>query len=231
MAMTVSCPSCKTTLRIGEENQGKKMRCPSCQQVFKAPMLPADDPPPQEPDPAPEPAPRPRNLELDDRPSRRREPPAPPPAREEREEGRRRFRDLEEDERRFRDREDEEDRPRRSRRDEDEEDDRPRRRRRDDDEDDDRPRRRSPPPSSGGTAKTLAIISCCLFCMPLIGFILGIVAYNQANSALNSYPPGSEYRAERRSLESTKTIATVGMALAAVAFILAIALRVVANIR
>ena len=35
MAMTISCPSCKKALRIGEENQGKKMRCPACQQIFK----------------------------------------------------------------------------------------------------------------------------------------------------------------------------------------------------
>ena len=40
MPMTVSCPSCKQALRIGEEHQGKAVKCPGCQQVFKAPASP-----------------------------------------------------------------------------------------------------------------------------------------------------------------------------------------------
>ena len=77
MAMTISCPSCKKALRIGEENQGKKMRCPACQQVFKAPTLdePAGDPDEREDADErrkPEPPARRRDPDEDDRPRRRR---------------------------------------------------------------------------------------------------------------------------------------------------------------
>src|SRR4051812_11785443 len=45
MAITVSCPSCEKTLRIGEEFQGQKVRCPSCKEVFTAPAAaPRPDP-------------------------------------------------------------------------------------------------------------------------------------------------------------------------------------------
>jgi hypothetical protein len=60
----------------------------------------------------------------------------------------------------------------------------------------------------------------------LIGFILGAVAYNKANTALNNLRGGRGSAAERSSLQTTKTIAVVGMVLAAVMFVAAIFLRV-----
>jgi hypothetical protein len=135
MAMTVSCPSCQKTLRIGEENQGKKMRCPSCQQVFKAPTLEPpkeearDEPPPRDDNPF---------SGLDDRPSApsRRSPERDPDDRPPRD-------DYEDDDRPSRrSSRDDDDRPsRRSSRDDD--DDRPSRRSSRDEDEDDRPSQRS----------------------------------------------------------------------------------------
>lgn len=206
MAMTVSCPSCNKALRIGEENQGKKMRCPSCQQIFKAPMLseeqqePADQHAPDDHDNAP---PRPRNLELDDdRPSRRRDEDDRPVRRDDYDRPSRRRDEYDDDRPRRRD----DDRPRR--REDFDDDDRPRRRRDEDDYD-----FRRPPPSGSNPSNVLAILSCVLCIFPVIGFVLGLIAFIQANSAMNQLPPGSEYSQQRGSLQSSKTIAIVGMCL------------------
>jgi phage FluMu protein Com len=182
MAMTISCPSCNKALRIGEENQGKKMRCPACQQIFKAPTLdePAGDPDEREDADErrkPEPPPRRRREEdEDDRPSRRGRDEDDWPSRRDRDDY------SERPSRRAAAFDDEDDRPRR-RRDEDE-DDRPRRRRRDDD-DYDRPRRfrRQDMPNAvgyiiGGVAVTL------LCCLPggIATIVFAVVANSKASS-------------------------------------------------
>jgi len=38
MSLIVRCPQCSTPLRVGEELVGKKVRCPTCHQVFDAPL-------------------------------------------------------------------------------------------------------------------------------------------------------------------------------------------------
>ncbi len=60
MAITLNCP-CGKTLRVADEHAGKRVRCPSCQQIQ---MVPKPEAEPifevvEEPPPAPEP-PRPR---------------------------------------------------------------------------------------------------------------------------------------------------------------------------
>ena len=124
MPENITCPKCRSILRLPANVAGKKVKCPGCQAVFTVPGRPAplveveedfevvEDEPVQE---APRRPPRPARRDDD-------EPPPRPRSR-----GRR-----QEDE--------DEDRPRRRRRDEDddEDDDRPRaRRRRDEDYDDD----------------------------------------------------------------------------------------------
>lgn len=138
MALTFSCPACKSVLRVSDEMAGKKARCPSCQTVFTLPQeseaaapLPAPAPPPVKPAPAPKSAAPPISLTPDDddeEPTPRSK--KPPPLAEK--PTRKRPRDEDED--------DEKDEPRPPRRrpvvdnDDDEEvddeDDRPRRRRR-----------------------------------------------------------------------------------------------------
>ena len=139
MALTFSCPACKSVLRVSDEMAGKKARCPSCQTVFTLPKeseaaaplpapKPAAPPAPSEPAPAPKKAAPPISLtpDDDDEPTPRSK--KPPPLSEK--PSRKRPRDEDDDEK---------DEPRPPRRrpvvdnDDDEE---------VDDDDDDRPRRR-----------------------------------------------------------------------------------------
>jgi LSD1 subclass zinc finger protein len=41
MVFQVHCPQCQNPLRLREEYGGKNVRCPKCQQVFRAPRVPA----------------------------------------------------------------------------------------------------------------------------------------------------------------------------------------------
>jgi hypothetical protein len=231
MALTVSCPSCHKTLRLSEDSQGKKMRCPACQLVFKAPELPRNkedpDPPPDEPangvakdeqEPEPErredempPWKRPVRVESEDRPSRRsRDDEDDRPSRHSRED------DYEDYDRRSR-RDDDYDRP--SRRVRDDYDDRPRRRRYYDDDHD----RYS---QDGGNApKVLGILSI-VFCLPiciflgLVGFILGLIAVIMASSELGSIPPRERHSPRAKNLQLGRTLGTVGMCLSVGLFLL-----------
>jgi predicted Zn finger-like uncharacterized protein len=226
MPMTISCPSCHKSLRIGEENQGKKMRCPACQQVFKAPTLP--DEPGDDPDERQEaeervrrPEPR-RDPDEDDRPSRRR--------RDEDEDerpSRRRDEDLD-----FSDRpssrrraaasDDDDDRPSRRRRDDEDEDDRPRRRR----DDDDRPRRRrggrgeapnAVPFLIGGILVTL------LCCLPggVATVIFAAVGMSKASSG--------DYAGARSAINTAQTIMWISVGLGLLINILWVVVNVAGN--
>jgi hypothetical protein len=75
MHVSITCTSCKRTLRIPDTAVGKLVKCPLCQSTFKA-QAPAAAPPAPPPPPAPEPLFP--NLQLDlDAPE---PPPAPRPA-------------------------------------------------------------------------------------------------------------------------------------------------------
>jgi hypothetical protein len=235
MALTVSCPSCHKTLRLSEESQGKKMRCPACQLVFKAPELPQNkedpDPPPDEPangvandeqEPEPErredeipPWKRPVRVESEDRPSRRsRDDDDHRPSRRSRDD------DYEDDDRRSR-RDDDYDRPsRRVRDDYDDYDDRPRRRRGYYDDDYGRYSQ-----DGGNAPKVLGILSI-VFCLPicyflgLVGFVLGLIAVIMAGSELSSLPPGERNSPRGKNLQLGRTLGIVGMCLSVGLFLL-----------
>ncbi len=146
MALTFSCPSCRSVLRVSDEMAGKKARCPSCQTVFTLPMeseAAAPLPPPAPKPPAPAESPVPKKAappialtpdEDDEAPRSRKPSPL-----------------SEKPKRRSDEEEEDDDRPKRKRpRDEDDDEDSPRPPRRrpivdnddDEEEDEDRPRRR-----------------------------------------------------------------------------------------
>lgn len=91
MSSTISCPSCRRTLRVPESLLGQAVKCPSCAHVFTAPdhaddeiprlpappserLSPRQAPPPEDDyDDEPRPSRRPRRDEdYDDAPRRRR---------------------------------------------------------------------------------------------------------------------------------------------------------------
>ena len=130
---------------------------------------------------------------------------------------------------------DDDDRPsRRSSRDDDDayDDDRTRRRSRDDD--DDRPRRRRRRRSSGGaphragSVLTLGIVSCCTFCIPLIGFICGVSAVNMANKDLAEMDAGRMDSSGERTTSTGRIFGYVGITLSAIMFIIGVIARVAA---
>jgi hypothetical protein len=183
--------------------QGRTLSCPGCKQSFLTPTAPQAISPP-----APV-VPQDHNpFSFDEKPPSRR-----------------RDEDYSDEPPRRSRREDDEDRPRRSRREDDDYDDRPRRSRRDDDDD----YRAAPPPQGGGSAKVMGILSIVFCCIPLLSIILASVALSQANTALKNLPRGSRYRTERQSLESTKTLATVGMCLAFVVMVVGAIVRIAAR--
>jgi hypothetical protein len=142
----IACPKCQGKLKLPDNMEPRRVKCPNCAAVFmsnEAPQATGAAPPPAaKPKPAAgasdSKAPRrggaEKDFDFDDDEDDRR-PRARRQADDEDEDRPRRRRRDEDD--------DEEERPRARRRDDDEEDDRPRRRRRDeDDEDEDRPRAR-----------------------------------------------------------------------------------------
>ncbi len=44
MPIQVDCPSCSASFRAGEENAGKRGRCPKCKTVFRVPELKPAEP-------------------------------------------------------------------------------------------------------------------------------------------------------------------------------------------
>lgn len=115
--------------------------------------------------------------------------------------------------------------------DEDNDDDRSRRRSRDDD---DRPRRRRRRRSSGGTPHragsvlTLGIVSCCTFCIPLIGFICGVSAVNMANKDLAEMDAGRMDSSGERTTSTGRIFGYVGITLSAIMFVVGVIARVAA---
>jgi len=105
----------------------------------------------------------------------------------------------------------EDDRPRRDR---DDYEARPSRRRRYYDDDS-----RRLEPHRGGTVQTLGVLSLCLFCFPLISVILGIVALNMASTDLAKMRGGYMDPRGEGPTNSGKTCATIGLILAAIAFV------------
>ncbi len=71
----------------------------------------------------------------------------------------------------------------------------------------------------------LAILSIVFFCIPLLSYILGGIAINQANTALKNLPRSARYRTERQSLESVKTLVTIGVCLATVVIVVGVVMR------
>jgi predicted Zn finger-like uncharacterized protein len=229
MAMTISCPSCKKTLRVGEENLGKKIRCPACQQIFTAPSPdePAGGPDERVADDRrkPEPPPRRRDEDEDERPSRRRDEEDRPRGRRDEDEDRpSRRRDEDEDDRPSRRREEDEysDRPsrRRASASDEDEDDRPSRRRRDDDDDDrpsrrrrdddsDRPRRRrggqEAPNAMPYIIGSVFVALCC--CLPggVVSAVMAIIANTKASSG--------DYEGAEKMLNIAKIIMWISLAL------------------
>src|SRR5438552_731201 len=57
MPVLVACPTCSRQLRVGDQLQGRKVKCPNCQNVFLA--EPAGEPEPAVPPPPPRKAPKP----------------------------------------------------------------------------------------------------------------------------------------------------------------------------
>jgi predicted Zn finger-like uncharacterized protein len=43
MSLQITCPSCRTALRIPDEARGKKVRCRSCQEMFTVPQGASDE--------------------------------------------------------------------------------------------------------------------------------------------------------------------------------------------
>lgn len=66
MTDTLTCPSCRRTLRVPETLLGQLVKCPTCLETFTASVEGA--PPPKEPPPPP---PRPRDRSEDEPPPRR----------------------------------------------------------------------------------------------------------------------------------------------------------------
>ena len=149
------CPGCQARLSVSVADLGVDVECPYCKTVYKAKRPGAAL---QQLKPRSATSEAPSSVDAD-RPSRPRRP-----------------------------RDDEEEAPRSRRRDRDDEDDdtRPSRRRRDEDEEEDeedRPkrkkrRRRSAPETSSAatTATTLGIIGLFVWCCPLLGLVIGILA-------------------------------------------------------
>jgi hypothetical protein len=78
MSDTVSCPSCKRTLRVPDNLHGHDVKCPACETTFRAGQTEPEAPPaPRRPEPRYEEDDRPRRRDRDeddrsrDRPSRR----------------------------------------------------------------------------------------------------------------------------------------------------------------
>jgi hypothetical protein len=171
MAFNIQCPGCQRKLSVPDTMLNKRVKCPSCAEVFQASETPdAEKPQKAKPpltesiEPAPErpaklPAPKVVKDEADaetdyayeEEPKKKSGP------------GRRQSRDDED-----------EPRPARRRRDDDD----------DDDEDDYAPRRRSRVPHRGGLILTLGIISLVVWCCPLAGWIVGGIVLNMANKDL-----------------------------------------------
>src|SRR5947199_4246465 len=89
MTDTITCPSCRRTLRVPESLRGQLVKCPTCEETFTAadgapPPRPTPPPPPRPPAPSDEDEPRPRRArrddweddrdDYDDRPRRREKP-------------------------------------------------------------------------------------------------------------------------------------------------------------
>ena len=66
MSDTITCPSCRRTLRVPESLRGQLVKCPTCEQTFTA--APEGGPPPRQEAPPP---PRPRDRYEDEPPPRR----------------------------------------------------------------------------------------------------------------------------------------------------------------
>jgi len=134
-------------------------------------------------------------------------PPAPPPPPREDRPPEREFRRADDDYDRDRDR----DRPPRRRyEDEDDYDRGPRRRRYEDEDDYDRGYAR---PHRGGAVLTLGILSICIFCIPLVAWILGGIAIGMANTDLKEMAMRRMDRSGQGQTQAGKTCGIIGVVL------------------
>jgi ribosomal protein S27E len=182
MPFTIECSKCHKTLKVPDEAAGKKVRCPSCQEIIAVPASGGSSPDegvtekPAPPTPASsKPSSSksgPAAWDTDDKVEDDDRPRTPTKKRDD-------F-DFDDDRDRDRDRDDDDDRPRR-RRDRDD----------DDDFDDLRRPRRIGAPHRGGTILTLGIVSILLACACACGgIILGAVVVNMANTDLAQMTAG-----------------------------------------
>ncbi len=118
---------------------------------------------------------------------------------------------------------------RRRREEEEEAEERRRRREREDDEPfraADLDLRESGMPHRGGTILTLGILALCFFCMPLLSWILGGIAISMANNDLLQMARRQMDASGRSTTQTGKTLATIGVTLTTLWFLLVCFMRV-----
>jgi len=85
------------------------------------------------------------------------------------------------------------------------------------------------PVSAPSGPMILAILSCVLACIPLIGGPVAWVALRQATTARDALPPGIQAHSARRHLESARFIASIAIVLNAIAMFLGLCLNILSR--